>query len=206
MKTVFVPSYDTEAPGACLKACERIATLHREMNVPATFFIVAKLLEGGERKAYRELLDDPLFEIASHSCTHPLLRDHPALQAQAVPWPQVETEVRSSKEIVEDCFGRPCTGFRTPCGFADGLGDGPLVELVARAGYAYSSSLAWGPQYSLPVPVQAPFTYAAKGCPDLWEFPAQGWHENVLKGHNATPGRFLLWPPVYPDHVLTRCV
>ena len=29
---------------------------------------------------------------------------------------------------------------------------------------------------------------------------------NVLKGHNATPGRFLLWPPVYPEHVVTGFV
>lgn len=206
MKTVFIPAYDTEAAGRCLKACESIAALHRELGIPATFFIVSRLLESNERAQYRQLLGHPLFEMASHSVSHPLLRDHPALEGRGVPWAQVQDEVRRSKATIEDCFGRQCTGFRTPCGFVDGLGDRALVELVAQSGYTYASCLSWGPHYSLPVPVLAPFTYADKGCPALWEFPLQGWHENVLKGHNATPGRFLLWPPVYPDHVVTRFV
>ncbi|MBE7464390.1 MAG: polysaccharide deacetylase family protein [Planctomycetes bacterium] len=206
MKTVFVAAYDTEAAERCRMACERIVEVHHEMNVPATFFIVSKLLEGAERADYKRLLDAPKFEIASHSATHPLLRDHPALNGKGVSWEQVQTEVRGSKATIEDCFGRPCIGFRTPCGFEDGLGDRALVELVAQSGYAYSSSVGWGPKYSLPVPILPARTYAAEGCPDLWEYPLQGWHENVLKGHNATPGRFLLWPPVYPDHVVTRFV
>ncbi|MCW8131152.1 MAG: polysaccharide deacetylase family protein [Planctomycetota bacterium] len=204
MKTVFVPAYDTEAPGACLRACERIAEVHRAMDVPATFFVVGKLLLGEERAPYRRLLGDARFEIASHSMNHALLRDHPALEAPGVAWAQVEDEVRRSKGVIEDAFGRPCTGFRTPCAFVDGLGAGRLPELVAACGYAYSSSTGWGPKYSLPVPVQP--AYAYEDCPKLWEFPAHGWHENVLKGHNATPGRYLLWPPVYPDHVVTRFV
>lgn len=206
MKTVFAAAYDTEAAGRCVKACERIVEVHREMDVPASFFIVSNLLGGSERRPYQEMLGDARFEIASHSATHPLLRDHPSLEIKGVPWPQVVDEVKRSKEVIEDCFGKPCLGFRTPCGFADGLGDGPLVELIARSGYTYSSSVGWGPKYSLPVPVLGAYTYEKLGFPDLWEFPLHGWHENVLKGHNATPGRFMLWPPVYPDHVVTGFV
>ncbi|MCZ7643670.1 MAG: polysaccharide deacetylase family protein [Planctomycetota bacterium] len=201
MKTTFIPAYDTECAGRCLEACRTIVPLHRELGVPATFFLVTKLLEGAERKPYQELLGQPDFEVGSHTVTHPLLRDHPALNGKGVAWERVVDEVTRSKATIEDAFGRACEGFRSPCGFDDGLAGAPeLVELVARTGYTYSSCLGWGPLYTLPVPLYQARTYAELGQPDLWEFPLHGWHENVLKGHNATPARFLLWPPVYPEH------
>ena len=52
---------------------------------------------------------------------------------------------------------------------------------------------------TIPAPLADAYTYAEQGRGGLWEFPAHGWHENVLKGHNATPGRLLLWPPLYPE-------
>ena len=44
--------------------------------MPATFFIVGKALEPTQRDTV-PLLDDPLFEIASHTYSHKMLRDHP---------------------------------------------------------------------------------------------------------------------------------
>ena len=40
----------------------------------------------------------------------------------------------------------------------------------------------------------------------MWEFPCHGWHENVLKGYNGTPGRVRLWPPLYPELQLAGLV
>jgi hypothetical protein len=51
----------------------------------------------------------------------------------------------------------------------------------------------------VPAPLEQAYTYEREGHPELWEFPCHGWHENLLKGHNATPGRLLLWPPLYPE-------
>lgn len=205
--TIFVAAYDTEQAGACLSACGRITRVHREMGVPATFFIKTRLLEGDERRAYQKLLSDDLFEVASHTVTHVMLRDHPALGVGAAPRDVIADELARSKATIEDAFGRPCEGLRSPVGFEDGLGDDRwLVELVAGTGYAYSSSQAWGPKCTIPAPLEQARTYAAQGFPELWELPAHGWHENVLKGHNATPGRYLLWPPAYPDHVVTDYV
>lgn len=207
MKTVFIPAYDTEAAARCQAACETIVPLHRAMEVPATFFIVTRLLEGAERPRYAELLRDERFEIASHTVNHILIREQKALGLPAAPWETIASEVARSKRTIEDVFERPCEGLRAPCSFEDGLGeDTRLIECLNREGYRYSSSQAWGPQCTLPAPLAQARRYDALGYPDLWEFPGHGWHENVLKGHNATPGRFLLWPPVYPDHLLARCV
>jgi hypothetical protein len=194
-----VPAYDTESPGKCREACRKIARVHRELGVPATFFIVGQLLEK-EGDAYRELLDEPgLFEIASHTYSHRMLRDQPVCGPAASP-EQIHRELFLGKQRVEECFGRACTGVRPGCGFDKGLRGAPEVaKEVAAAGFSYISSQLWGPFTTVPAPLEKAYTYAEEGCPDLWEFPGHGWHENVLKGHNAVPGRLLLWPPVYPE-------
>ncbi len=207
MPTLFIPSYDTERQGQCVVACEGITSLHQEMDIPATFFLVSSLLRGEERGPYQRLLGHPLFEVSSHTVTHRLLRDHAALGLKASPWEEVVLEVTKSKSMIEDAFGKPCPGICAPCSFERGFGDDQrLVKLVADTGYRYSCATGWGPKWSLPVPLDQAWNYGELGYPDLWEFPKHGWHENVLKGHNATPGRFLLWPPVYPEHVVTRLV
>ena len=75
--TAFIAAYDTERSVTCLKASKQIARLHRERGIPATFYIVGRLLEE-EGTAYKDLLDDAeLFEIASHTYSHKLLLDRP---------------------------------------------------------------------------------------------------------------------------------
>jgi len=198
-RTAFVVAYDTERQGACLKACRKIAEVHRRRGVCATFFIVGRLLES-EGAAFKELLDEPeLFEIASHTYSHRMLKNHP-ICGPAVGPEEIHKEIFLGKQRVEDCFERACVGIRPGCSFDNGLTDapGPLSE-VAAAGLGYVSSQAWGPHYTLPAPLAEAYTYGPQGYPRLWEFPCHGWHENVLKGHNATPARLLLWPPLYPE-------
>lgn len=201
--TRFVPAYDTEKKGACLEACRAIAALHERLAVPATFFIVGKRLEE-EGAEYRALLgDSPLFELASHTYSHRMLRDHPFCGPAVGPEDRRQ-EIRLGKEWVEQIFGHPCLGLRPGCSFTTGLhGDPDLVAEVARAGFRYVSSVAWGPEYSMPALLVGPDTYAAEGFPDLWELPGHGWHENLLKAHNLTtqPRRLLLWPMPWPEVV-----
>lgn len=203
---VFVPAYDTEHTGACLQACQDIVRVHRERDVPATFFIVGRLLEE-EGEAYRRLLGDcDLFEVASHTYSHKLLRDH-SVCGRGVSAEQVHEQIARGKQLVEECFERPCIGLRPGCGFETGFSGAPeVVAELASAGLGYVSSQLWGPHTTVPAPLEQAYSYAAEGSPDLWEFPGHGWHENVLKGHNATPGRLLLWPPLYPETLLSRYV
>lgn len=202
-KTRFIPAYDTEKAGDCLQACRTIARIHQRMNVPATFFIVGKRLEE-EGAEYRALLGEfPLFEIASHTYSHRILRDHPH-GPPAVRGAERIREVVQGKETVEQTFDRPCLGIRPGYSFVDGLhGDVELVEVVAAAGFRYASSTAWGPDYTLPAPLAGPNNYAPEGYPALWELPAHGWHENVLKGHSLTdkPRRLLPWPIPFPEAI-----
>ena len=200
--TRYIAAYDTESDD-CLAACRRIREIHERFAFPATFFIVGTRLES-QGAAYRTLLGDvPQFEIASHTYSHRMLRDHPFC-GPAVARSERVREIRQGKDLVEQTFQRPCRGMRPGCGFATGLrGDPWLVDAVAAAGFGYISSLLWGPETTVPAMLVPPFRYAPEGQAALWEMPGHGWHENLLKGHNLTdrPQRIVAWPSPFPEAV-----
>jgi hypothetical protein len=203
--TRYIAAYDTESP-VCLAACRKIVEVHRRHGMPATFFITGVTLEA-DREEYRRLLKDPLFEIASHTWSHGMLLDHPFC-GESLPRPAVADEIVRGKVAVERVFDRPCLGLRPGCGFVEGLkGAGEVLELVQQAGFKYLSSLAWGPDYSMPALLRRPFTYKEDGFPALWEFPGHGWQENLLKDHNRWgPRRLVLWPTSIPEAIPARFV
>lgn len=203
MTTRFIAAYDTEKKDDCLQACAAIRAAHERHDFPGTFFIVGKRLEE-EGRGYRDLLGDvPGFEIASHTYSHIILRDHPFCGNR----PDDATrrrEIMLGKEWVEQTFQRPCVGLRPGCGFHNALrGDKWLLDTVADAGFGYVSSLLWGPETTLPALLVPPFTYAEDGHPALWELPGHGWHENLLKAHNLTVSvkRILAWPSPMPEAI-----
>ena len=204
--TRYIAAYDTEEPGQCLAACRRIRRVHEQFAIPATFFVVGELLQT-EGVDYRSVLGDcTLFEVASHTYSHEMLRDHPFCGPAVEPEERLR-QIRLGKELVEQTFERPCVGMRPGCGFAEGLGgDRWLVNAVAEAGFGYISSLLWGPGYTVPAMLVPPFSYAGEGRPELWELPGHGWHENLLKAHNLTdrPQRIIAWPSPFPEAVPLR--
>ncbi|MHC4640938.1 MAG: polysaccharide deacetylase family protein [Planctomycetota bacterium] len=200
IKTRYIAAYDTESP-ACLSACHKIVEVHKRFKMPATFFIVGKVLNANPAE-YRKLLDDPLFEIASHTYTHQMLRDNDFC-GPAVSMKERQKEIFKGKEIVERVFERDCIGLRPGCGFDNGFrGEPKVLALLKEAGFQYVSSLLWGPDYSMPALLREPFNYKAEGYADIWELPGHGWHENLLKNHNRWgPRRLTLWPPPFPEAI-----
>jgi len=151
---------------------------------------------------YRKLLDDSLFEVASHTYSHKLPRDYP-LCGPAASKEQKQREIFQGKALLENVFERPCLGFRPGCGFDDGLKGTPeILDFVNEAGFQYVSSILRGADYSLPAPLSQPFSYAIDGFSDLWELPDHGWHENLLKDNNNLGAlRMTLWPPEMPQAI-----
>ncbi|CAN5386026.1 hypothetical protein BH10CHL1_BH10CHL1_13410 [soil metagenome] len=203
VNTRYIAAYDTEKAGDCLAACRKIRAVHEQFDFPGTFFIVGKRLQE-EGDEYRAVLGDvPSFEIASHTYSHIILRDHPFCGMT----PDLairKNEIVQGKELIEQTFGRACPGLRPGCGFPNALrGDPWLVDAVASAGFQYVSSLLWGPDTTVPALFEKPFTYAEDGHADLWELPGHGWHENLLKAHNltVTARRIVAWPSPFPEAV-----
>lgn len=71
-------------------------------------------------------------EIGSHSRTHPFLTD--------LSEPEMESEIRGSKEAIEDRLGRPVRFFSYP----HGLHDSRSRRLVASAGYTAACTSQFG--------------------------------------------------------------
>jgi hypothetical protein len=199
-KTRYIAAYDTESPD-CLEACRTIVEIHKRFEMPATFFILGKTLDANPAE-YRRLLDHPLFEIATHTYTHQMLRNNDFC-GPAVSLEERRKEIFAGKEAVERVFERPCIGLRPGCGFDNALKDQPeTLGLLREAGIQYVSSLLWGPDYSLPALLREPFNYTQEGFPDIWELPGHGWHENLLKDHNRWgPRRLTLWPSPFPQAI-----
>ncbi|MGB2862491.1 MAG: polysaccharide deacetylase family protein, partial [Sedimentisphaerales bacterium] len=105
--TRYIAAYDTESPD-CLAACRKIVEVHRRFEMPATFFIVGRTLDANPAE-YRELLDDPLFEIATHTYSHRMLRDNDFC-GPAISLEEKRKEIFEGKEAVERVFERPCIG------------------------------------------------------------------------------------------------
>ena len=165
-----------------------VADVHLERDAPASFFLVAKMLElaGPELRA---ILDHPLFDIQCHSFTHPNLialgDDRATLQY----------ELGDAKKLIEDTFGREVTGLTAPGGYTDGFrGQHPALEVMWESGYRYVRSVGLGPKGTMPALMDQPFWYAEDGFPELLETPSHAWHDNVLTGQPAT----VHWPPLLP--------
>ena len=183
-----VVSYEGERLEECLAGVRAVAEAQLERGAPATFFIVARLLDAAPAEMV-EILDHPVFEIACHSYNHhdikTFLHDEPRLRR----------EVIDSKHRIEDAFGRSVVGFTTPGGYEDGyMGEPRFLALLAEAGYRYLRSLACGPHLSMPSPLHQPFRYDEEGVGDLLEIPSHAWHDNVLTGQHG----LVSWPPTLP--------
>ena len=183
-----VVSYEGERLEECLAGVRAVAEVHLERGAPATFFIVARLLDAAPAEMV-EILDHPIFEIASHSYTHPDIKsflhdDH-----------RLRHEIVDSKRAIEDAFGREVVGFTTPGGYEDGyIGQPRVLEILQEAGYRYLRSVGCGPHLSMPAPLHQPFWYAEEGCGELLEIPSHAWHDNVLTGQHG----LVSWPPILP--------
>src|SRR5690606_31841787 len=99
--TTFIANYDTES-ASCLEHLESIVNMHIKHKVPATFFIVSDILNTSNKNRVVKLLDNPLFEIGSHSKSHNLILPHPLNPKTGDP----RVELIDSKKRLEDIFGK----------------------------------------------------------------------------------------------------
>ena len=199
--THYVAAYDTESP-ECLAGIRQIVKMHESFELPATFFLVAGVVEQ-QRAEYKALLKNhPLFEIACHTYTHMPLIDTPRFGKAGQP-ERYPRELVESKRLLEDIFQVPVRGFRPPVSAPEGLrGKTDILGILTTSGYTYISSAAWDKEFSMPAPLRRPYTYADEGYPDLWELPPCGWHENLLKGHNLhEPLLLCLFPAPIPEAI-----
>jgi peptidoglycan/xylan/chitin deacetylase (PgdA/CDA1 family) len=119
-----------EGPGSFfVSATESALLFFREIDVRATFFVIAEDLDDvGKLQALRSIVDAG-HEIACHGFRHRYLhRVESALKHE---------EIVDGKARIEDVLGRRVRGFRAP-GYSI---DRESLEIIAAAGYEYDSSI-----------------------------------------------------------------
>ncbi len=180
----YTPEYITEF----LAGVRAVAEVHMQRAAPASFFLVAKMLEL-TGPALRAILDHPLFDIQCHTFTHP------NLIALADDKAALTYELNDAKKLIEDTFGRAVTGLTAPGGYTRGFAGHPrILEVMWEAGYRYVRSVGKGPNGTVPAPLNQPFWYTQDGFPELLETPSHAWHDNILTGQPGSAH----WPPILP--------
>lgn len=193
----YVAAYDTESL-RCIHGVRSIVKQHKRYDAPATFFIVGELLEHPEiADELAALLDDPLFEVASHTYTHELVKPHLSFGNQAPAESLLHEQIERSVQLIESTFDTKVAGFRTPSGFYTGLrGEKTLLRILWDNGIRYVSSKLMGRGDTVPSELSEPYWYDEEDIlRPLLELPGHDWHDNVLKGYNFCP---TAWPPSLP--------
>lgn len=116
----------------------RFLDLLAELNLPATFFLVADFARLPDNRSLIQRLVAAGHEVASHSLTHRIELCSLSPQEKA-------REIGDSKKILEDLTGSPVLGFRGP-GYAF---DAEIARLLLDYGYLYDSSVV--PGYLFPL-------------------------------------------------------
>ncbi len=111
-----------------IEALEQLLQLFDELQVKATFFVVAHDFPAATVRK----IAAAGHEIASHSLNHP--------HFGRIDKAQWRTEIQDSKHKLEDMTGQVVAGFRTPSWSVPYADKEVFLDLVARAGYRYDSS------------------------------------------------------------------
>ena len=126
MLTVDVePDWGISGHQCILQTLPRFRELLQKLRIPATFFVVADLVDQCGDMLRQELQN---CEVASHGLTHQILA--------TLPRDDISRELTQSRQKLEDFFNRPVTGFRAPF-----LKPPPnWFTALEAAGYKYDSS------------------------------------------------------------------
>jgi hypothetical protein len=158
--------------------------------MPAIFLIFGRRLEASRRKP-EELLDEPLFRIASPGYWKRMVGDH-VFCGPATSEEQKPDQILKPRQIIEQLFEGPCVGFQTRCRFADGLTAAVGVpELFQESGRKYVNALSSGSGRPVPTPLRRLFNHGVDGFPGIRKLP--GRHGTLLKHNNKWGLRHL--PP-----------
>lgn len=109
-------TYD-DGPGTRTK---ELADTLTKLKAPATFFMLGNQVSANPKTA-KAVADNPLFEVASHTVTHPDLTKRPESD--------VRNEVIGGQQKVEKATGKKVTLFRPPYGATN-----KMVKAVAAEG------------------------------------------------------------------------
>ena len=170
--------------------------LHKELGVPATFFVCGKTLEEN-RKDFQRVKHQcgTLIDFQQHTYSHIFIKT--VFQEDVVYSPETEEkiviqrgaskekiyeEISKTSELLKKYLGVDCSGLTAPTGCSMGLIDRPdILRVLSESGIKFIRSFRLiRDDFPTPFEIQ-PFWYEAQGFPEILEFPIQGFIDCAWK-------------------------
>jgi peptidoglycan/xylan/chitin deacetylase (PgdA/CDA1 family) len=167
---------------------EQARSLHNQLGVPATLFVVGQTLERWVPQ-FQSIADDPLFDIQQHTYSHQLLKtvyieDGQSVRVvRGVSVEETREEVRKTSALLAEHLGWQCTGLTGPWCYYRGLRDRPdILQVLWEEGIRFTRTDGRNEHDWHPVSMDLqPYWYDALGFPDVLEIPIHGWHDCVIR-------------------------
>lgn len=155
-----------------LDALDVITAILDEYQVPATFFIVGKLLDCAGEEYARLLGQRENLDIQSHTYSHT------SLTPNGLSLAELDDEVKRTKVLLREFFGVESIGLRGPNNYYQGLQGYPdRLKTLWDNGVRFLGSDGKGPPGAhYPAPFTQPYWYEKEGFPRLLETPVTGFH------------------------------
>ena len=160
-----------------LASITQITRILKKHEVPATFFIVGKVIERAGQDLSNLLDDSFLFDIGSHTYSHMEI-----LSVYTKTQNKFKNELIKTSKLILKHFDKEPLGFCAPGGFFKGLRGYPeQLRILSCSGYRFVRTDGIGPpDQPMPALFTQPYWHTQDGFPDLLEIPATGWHCNLL--------------------------
>jgi len=169
----------------------KIVKIHKELQAPATIFMVGCNIE----KHVRELeacLESGMFEIAQHTYEHYPLKTvveetGSRVFLRGLDFNRMEEQIAQPVALLKKYLGVECKGITAPYTYYRGLSDRPdILEIIARTGMVYTRSYGRNSLDYFPLDWDIqPFFYNRQGFPGILEFPVQGWLDAQWRHDNG---------------------
>lgn len=193
---------------------EAAVRIHEELEAPCTLYFTGTTLKK-YRNEYLGFLKHPLFDIQSHTYNHIRFKSvmDRTLNGESVFFQggdpvDIAISVAQNNVLIEEIFGKVCTGVCAPWNYYRGLGDRPdLLKLLAKQGIRIIRSYGRNSEDASPVELKhQPFWYAQQGFPDMLELMSHGWidcHYRRVAGYSnwsAYVGETKKWIDLAVEH------
>ena len=186
----FLLGYDVESnnPSVTGSFLETMQALHRDLQSPASLFLVGKTVEQNV-DTLRPLAADSLFDLQQHTYSHVLLKTICTVNERGTQvkrggsLEQLDEELGRANAVIVEQLGVRCNGITGPWNYYRGLSDRPdILELLRKHGLTISRRWGRNEQDWQPVRLDLqPFWYEAQGFPEILEVCIHGWQDCIRR-------------------------
>ena len=184
-----VESSDSAHPDAAETFLHAATSLHRQMEIPCTFFVRGRMIEEHAdvfrrvRDEYGELIDLEQFTFSGLPLKTVCRENHEGVKLfRGASLEQCRADVARASDIMDEVLGDRPLGMAGPLGYYRGLADRPdILQMLRELGIRFTRTFTRNARDWSPLSFETrPFRYEPQGFDDMLEIPGQGWPDHLL--------------------------